>query len=67
MNLKDTMILLIFLLSVLGLIIGVYYSEDISNDKSDQYGWKRVYEDKDGVLTVSLEKIEKNELSKFVT
>lgn len=67
MNLKDTMILLIFLLSVLGLIIGVYYSEDVSNDKSDHYGWKRVYEDKDGVLTVSLEKIEKNELSKFVT
>lgn len=35
MNMKNTIILLIFLLSVLGLIMGVYYSEGMDADNSD--------------------------------
>lgn len=31
MDMKNTVILLIFLLAVLGLILGVFYTEDVSN------------------------------------
>ncbi|MBQ8017902.1 MAG: hypothetical protein IJ258_07320 [Methanobrevibacter sp.] len=67
MNMKNTVILLIFLLSVLGLIIGVYYSEDISSDNSQEDSLGEVSEDSSGVLAITLEKKEKNELSDFLT
>ncbi|WP_458406289.1 hypothetical protein [Methanobrevibacter sp.] len=67
MNLKNTVILLIFLLSILGLIIGIYYSEDIKTDNSHTSQWKRTYEEYDSVLTVTLEKKENNDLSKYFT
>ncbi|MBQ2666675.1 hypothetical protein [Methanobrevibacter sp.] len=53
---KDTIILLIFLLSVLGLFIGVYYTEDVGSDNSHESGFERVYEENGSVLTITLEK-----------
>lgn len=68
MNMKDTVILLIFLLSVLGLIMGIYYTEDINGDKSHGGNWERLYEDSDGIMTITLEKKEqKNDLSWLFT
>lgn len=68
MNMKDTAILLIFLLSILGLIIGVYYSTDISSDNSHDGTWERIYEDSNGTITITLEKKEpENDLSEFFT
>lgn len=69
MNMKNTVILLIFLLSILGLIIGVYYSEDISSDSAPQKNWERLYEDNDGIMTITLAENEKNKssLDKFFT
>ena len=67
MNMKNTAILLIFLLSILGLIIGIYYSEDISSENSHKSNYERVYEDSNDVLTITLEKKENNDLSKYFT
>lgn len=69
MNMKNTAILLIFLLSILGLIIGVYYTTDTSSDNAPHSSWERIYEDNDGILTITLEKKEKNEsyLTSFFT
>ena len=35
MNMKNTVILLLFLLTVLGLILGIYYTEDFNGFNSD--------------------------------
>lgn len=60
MNMKNTVILLLFLLCVLGLVIGVYYTElDESTQKVTKYE-KTVTED-DGIVHISLDKIEKDE------
>lgn len=67
MNIKNTVILLIFLLSVLGLILGVYYTEEAGNADSHENNYERIYDEKNGVETVTLEKKEKNELSKYFT
>ncbi|MBR4447399.1 hypothetical protein [Methanobrevibacter sp.] len=68
MNTKDTVILLIFFLSILGLIIGIYYTEDISSGKPHEKSFERLYEDNGDVLTITLEKNEKSrDLSKFFT
>ena len=66
---KNTVILLIFLLSILGLIIGVYYSEDVSSDNAPQKNWERLYEDNDGIMTITLAENGTNEsnLNKFFT
>ncbi len=58
MNMKNTVILLIFLLSILGLIIGVYYSEDIGSDSTPQNSQEIVYEDANGTITITLEENE---------
>ena len=69
MNMKNTVILLILLLSILGLIIGVYYTEDITSDSSPQDDWKIVSEDNNGIITITLTENNKNEsgLGKFFT
>ena len=67
MNMKNTVILLIFLLSVVGLIIGVYYTEVTNNDDSQDTSLFEVNEDSDGVVTITYEKKEKNDLSKYFT
>ena len=53
MDMKNTVILLIFLLSILGLIIGVYYSDDVNSNSTS---FKRLYNNTDGMKTITLEK-----------
>ena len=55
MDMKNTVILLIFLLSILGLIIGVYYSDDVNSNITS---FKRLYNNTDGIETITLEKKE---------
>ena len=63
MNLKDTLILLIFLLSVLGLIIGVYYTADATSENSHGSNFERLHEENGSVLTVSWEKKDNDDLN----
>ncbi len=67
MNMKNAMIFLLFFLCILGLVVGVYYSEDASHEKPSKTGWKRVYGDDDGVLTITLEKIEIMNIDELLT
>lgn len=62
MDMKDAVILLIFLLSVLGLILGVHYTES-SEPAPDLDNYDEVmHEDDNATITISLEKKE-NETS----
>ena len=65
MNMKNTVILLIFLLSVLGLILGVHYTEDINHDNGDDGDADSVSEDKNSVLIMDNEKKDNDYLSRF--
>ena len=57
MNMKNTVILLLFLLCVIGLIIGVYYTElDESTQKVTTY--EKTVKENNGVVHISLDKIE---------
>ena len=67
MNMKDTMILLLFFLSILGLMIGVYCADDAGSDSSLDSSEMGVYEDSDGVLTIIFEEYEKEGLNDFFT
>ena len=67
MNTKDTVILLIFLFSIVGLLIEIYYTEDISSKDSHETSFEKICEEKDGILTITLEKKENNELSNYFT
>ena len=67
MNMKNTVILLIFLLSVLGLIIGVHYTEDIGSVDSDSDDFDSVSEDSDSVLSADFEKHDNNYISQLFT
>ena len=69
MNMKNTAILLIFLLAVLGLIIGVCCTEPDNIEKSSNDAEEMVFEDSNGTITITLEPKEKNEsfLEKFLT
>ncbi len=67
MNMKDTVILLIFLLSILGLIIGIYYTEDIASENSNNAEWEKIYEENDSILTITLEKKETDNLNDYFT
>ena len=60
MNMKDTAILLLFLLCILGLTVGVYYTEVNETIKKTTKYERTVHED-GNVITVSLDKIEKEE------
>ncbi len=63
MDMKNTAILLIFLLCILGLITGVYLSEaSESNVNLDDYE-EVVHEDTNGTITIDLVLKEKNESS----
>lgn len=69
MDLKNTTILLIFLLCILGLIVGVYYTEaSESAVNPDDYD-EVIHEDSNGTITINLVLKENNEsdLSKFFT
>lgn len=67
MNMKNTVILLIFLLSVLGLILGVYYTSDVSSDNSQDSDADPISMDDDSDLTITLENNESNVLDRFFT
>jgi hypothetical protein len=60
MNMKNTVILLLFLLCVLGLIIGVYYTElDESTQKVTKY--EKTVTEENGIVQISIDKIEHDE------
>ncbi|MEE0901372.1 MAG: hypothetical protein UIB31_02480 [Methanobrevibacter sp.] len=61
MDMKNTAILLIFLLCILGLMIGVYQTEG-SDDAVNLDNYEEVVlEDSNGTITIQLEPIEKTE------
>ena len=69
MDMKNTAILLMLLLCILGLMVGVHYtntSESTAN--ADDYE-EVIHEDSNGTITITLELTEKNEsaLDKFFT
>ena len=69
MNMKNTTILLIFLLCILGLMIGVYQTE-VNDSSANLVNHEEVInEDSNGTITIHLEIKEKNEsdLIKFFT
>ena len=60
MNLKNTVILLLFLICILGLIIGVYYTElDESTQKVTKY--EKTVTEENGIVQISIDKIEHDE------
>ncbi len=65
MNMKNTVILLIFLLSVLGLIMGVYYTEGTYSDNSQDDHFDSVNEDSNSIGTITLTNNENNVLTDF--
>ena len=67
MNMKNTVILLIFLLSITGLIIGIYYTDDIGSENSHKTQWEKIYEENNSILTVTLEKKETDTLNNYLT
>lgn len=68
MTIKDTIILLIFFLSVLGLLIGIYCTEDVNSEKSHEKSYEKLYGEDGDIITVILEKtVNKTDLSKFFT
>ncbi len=69
MNMKNATILLIFLLCVLGLIVGVYYTETSDSSASPDDYEEVVHEDPNGTITIHQELKEKKEsdLIKFFT
>ena len=69
MDMKNATILLIFLLCVLGLIIGVYYTE-ASESTLDLDDYEEViHEDSNGTITIAFELKDNKEasLNKFFT
>ncbi|MER2013551.1 MAG: hypothetical protein ABS871_02790 [Methanobrevibacter sp.] len=60
MDLKNTAILLIFLLCIVGLIIGVYYTETSENAKPVEEYNEVVSVDPSGEITIHLEPIQEN-------
>ena len=69
MDMKNTTILLIFLLCVLGLIIGVYYTEASESTLDLDNYEEAIHEDSNGTITINFVLKEKSEsyLSKFFT
>lgn len=67
MDIKNTAILLILLLSIIGLLAGVSLSNDSDNNYSHTTKFEKIHEDKDGVETITLEKKEKDNLNKYLT
>ena len=69
MDMKNATILLIFLLCVLGLIIGVYYTEASESTINPNDYEEVIHEDSNGTITINFVLKEKSEsdLSKFFT
>lgn len=69
MNMKNTAILLLFLLCVLGLMMGVYYTESGENYLNTADYEEIIQEDANGTITIHLEKKdgEKNFANKLLS
>ena len=63
MDIKNTVILLILLLSIIGLLAGASINEYTSNDNSQDVQYEKIHEENDGVLTVTLKQNENNDLN----
>lgn len=62
MDMKNAAILLMFLLCILGLMVGVHYSQTSdSTINPDDYD-EVIHEDSNGTITIELELKEKNEI-----
>lgn len=69
MNMKNTAVLLLFLLCVLGLMIGVYYTESSAPTLDTSDYDEIIQEDANGTITIHLEKKnnEKNFVNKLIS
>ena len=65
MNMKNTVILLIFLLSILGLIMGVYFTEDVNSAITQDNNSDSINNDSNSILTFNLTDNENNVLTVF--
>lgn len=65
MNMKNTVILLIFLLSILGLVMGVYCTEDANASASQDNDSDSVNEDLISIGNITLTDNENNVLNCF--
>lgn len=63
MNKKDIAIILIFLLAVLGLIIGAYYTDSADNSTNSTNSEKIDYNNSSGVISINIEPKLKDESS----
>ena len=60
MNMKNTVILLMFLLCILGLIIGVHYTE-LDESTQKMTGYEKTVKEDGGIIHICLDKIETEE------
>ena len=60
MNMKNTVILLMFLLCILGLIIGVHYTE-LDESTQKMTGYEKTVKEDNGSIHISPDKIETEE------
>lgn len=67
MDMKNAAILLIFALAILGLMVGVYYTDDVDSENSHDSDLMRIYEDNGGVLNVKLVKEKIDNFYEIVT
>ena len=69
MDMKNTAILLMLLLCILGLMVGVHYTNTSDSFKEPDAYEEVIHEDSNGTITITLELTEKNEsvLDKFFT
>ena len=68
MDMKNTTILLIFLLCIIGLIAGIYYNEASESTATLNNFEEVVHEDPNGTITIQMEvKENENALNKFFT
>lgn len=68
MDMKNTTILLIFLLCIIGLIAGIYYNEASESTATLNSFEEVVHEESNGTITIQMEvKQNENALNKFFT
>ena len=68
MDMKNTTILLMFLLCIIGLIAGVYYNESSDSTATFNKYEEVVHEEPNGTITIQMEvKQNENALNKFFT
>lgn len=65
MNMKNTVILLIFLLSIMGLIMGVYCTQSADSDNSQNIGSDVIIVEENSTATFALTDNENNVLDGF--